>query len=101
MAQSNKATKHTWVVREGIVDDAIIDNNDIVVAMSSRKHAELIASAPRLKADNEMLLFALDALVSIRDEMRLGENIPVGRVLYIDRLFREATEAINKVTGSN
>ena len=39
------------------------------------------------------LLWAADAVVDIREELRLAEGLPPGRVLYIDRLFRELDEA--------
>lgn len=59
-------------------------------------NARLIARAPELLEENERLRYALDALVSIREELQLAEGKPVGRVLYINRLFREARELLGK-----
>ena len=60
----------------------------------SEPDAHLIAAAPEL-------LSALDGLCSIREEMRLAADQPVGRVLYHGRLFREARAAIRRARGED
>lgn len=40
---------------------------------------------------------ALDGLQAVREDLRLAADQPAGRVLYIDRIFREAREALKNL----
>ena len=83
-----------------IKDQHILDLGSTVRALKEQHAREVESHYKTLDMVKELwdslsnLEFHAQAVVDIRDALRLAAGQPVGRILYIDSLFRELENAI-------